>query len=62
MNFIKVAMFVVIFAAAALNASAANMTIQQLVDSYNYDFFDGTINITGFSDYMADNDGFNCMF
>jgi len=41
--------------------SAANMTIQQLADSYNYSFSTGVISIASQNDYMidADNDGLN---
>ena len=37
-------------------ASAANMTIQELIDSYDYDFNNETINVTSESDYMIDGD------
>ena len=41
----------------AASASAANMTLNQLIESYNYDFYGGGINVTFFDDYMLDNDG-----
>jgi len=34
--------------------SAGNMTINQLIASYNYNFNDGTLNITAKNDYMVD--------
>jgi len=37
-------------------ASAANMTIQELIDSYDYGFNNGTINVTSQDDYMVDRD------
>ena len=41
--------------------SAANITIQGLIDSYDYSYSDGTLNATNQSDYMADrnNNGIN---
>ncbi len=42
---------------AAALASAANTTISQLIESYNYDFYGGDINVTLFDDYMLDKDG-----
>ena len=38
-------------------ASAADITVQELIDSYNYDFTNGTINVTSQNDYMVDKDG-----
>lgn len=35
-------------------ASAANMTIQELIDSYDYSYSDGTLNATSQNDYMID--------
>ena len=36
---------------------AGNMTIQELIDSYDYSYSDGTLNVTSQNDYMIDQNG-----
>ena len=36
---------------------AGNMTLQELIDSYDYSYSDGTLNATYQNDYMIDNNG-----
>src|SRR3989338_2270566 len=36
------------------STSASNLTLQDLINSYNYDYTDGTINITAKNNYMID--------
>src|SRR3989344_4417193 len=37
-------------------ASASNMTVQDLINSYDFTFSNGTLNVTSQTDYMIDTD------
>src|SRR3989338_1047200 len=36
------------------SVSATNMTVQELIDSFDYDYYDGNLNVTNHTDYMID--------
>lgn len=57
----KQILYVILLLVSVTLASAANMTIQELVDSYDYSYADGTLNATSQNDYMVDrnNNGVN---
>src|SRR3989344_4353762 len=57
----KQILYVILLLLSINLVSAANMTIQELVDSYDYSYADGTLNATSQNDYMVDrnNDGLN---
>src|SRR3989344_1944213 len=42
-------------------ASASNMTVQDLINSYDFSFYNGALNVTSQTDYMIDtnNNGIN---
>ncbi|MBS3131643.1 hypothetical protein J4212_04385 [Candidatus Woesearchaeota archaeon] len=48
--------YLILLVLAASFASAANMTISQLINSYDYSYYNGTINVTSYNDYMIDKD------
>jgi hypothetical protein len=55
-NKIKYVIYLFLLLISISLASAANMTIQELIDSYDYGFNNGTINVTSQDDYMVDKD------
>ena len=57
----KQILYLILLVLSVSLVSAANMTIQQLIDSYDYSYSDGALNITSQNDYMLDknNNGIN---
>lgn len=51
---LKQIVYLVLLIASISYASASNMTVQQLIDSYNYSYSDGTLDVTSQTDYMID--------
>ena len=54
-------LYLIALFACISNVSATNMTIQDLINSYDYSYYDGTLNVTSQGDFMIDkdNDGMN---
>ncbi|MBI2549646.1 hypothetical protein HYV83_00505 [Candidatus Woesearchaeota archaeon] len=50
----KMFVYLICLLAGSSAVLAANMTVDKLIDSYDYDFDTGVINVTTFSDYMID--------
>ncbi len=53
----KQILYVILLILSVNLVSAANMTIQELIDSYDYSYSDGTLNATSQNDYMIDQNG-----
>ena len=51
-----VGVFALLFLLALSPSLASNMTVEELIASYDFDFYNGTLNITAFDDYMIDSD------
>lgn len=50
----KQILYVILLILSLNLVSAANMTIQDLINSYDYSYSDGTLNVTSQNDYMVD--------
>ena len=53
----KQILYVILLLLSINLVSAANMTIQELIDSYDYSYSDGTLNATSQNDYLIDSNG-----
>jgi len=53
---LKQILYLILLLLAILSASAESITIQDLINSYSYDYNNGTINLTIFDSYMLDFD------
>ena len=50
----KYILYFILLVLSVSSVSAANMTIQDLINSFDYSYYDGTINVTSQNDYMVD--------
>ena len=51
---IKYVIYILYLFVSLYQVSAANMTIQDLINSYDFSFSNGTLNVTSQTDYMLD--------
>ncbi|MBI2101430.1 hypothetical protein HYT53_02365 [Candidatus Woesearchaeota archaeon] len=51
---IKPILYLIVLFITIQAVSAANMTVQQLIDSFDYNYYNGNLNVTNQTDYMID--------
>ena len=54
---LKLISYLLILLSSLSTSLAANMTIQQLIDSFDCNYYSGNLNITNQADYMVDRNG-----